>query len=74
MLNKVREVFLWPHSKVGTRCLSASFGVTLSLNGPVAHLEGFSGSVLVRHVLEVGLFNLLYTGVHIVWWDLEEVP
>ncbi len=25
-------------------------------------------------MLEVGVFNSLYTGVHIDWWDLEEVP
>ncbi len=59
---------------MGTLCLSAAFVVTLSLNEPVAYLEQFSGSVLVRRILEVGLFNLLYTGVHIVWWDLKEVP
>ncbi len=59
---------------MGTRCLSAAFVVTLPLNEPVGYLEEFSGSVLVRHVLEVGIFNLLYTAVHIVWWDLEEVP
>ncbi len=58
---------------MGTLCLPAAFVVTLPLNEPVAYLEEFSGSVLVRHILEVGLFNLMYTGVHIVWWDLEEV-